>query len=153
MVISFFGHSNFCRQTECRQTVMNLLESIIGKNEVNFYLGGYGSFDNFAYRCCKEYKKAHPSASLVFVTPYLDESYNKNHFISRDYDAVVYPPIEDIPKKYAVIHRNRYMVEISDVIIAYVNHKFGGAYKAYSYAVKQNKMIYNIYIEDFSKIT
>lgn len=153
MVISFFGHSSFCGRAEYKQAVMNLLESVIGEDKVDFYLGGYGGFDSFVYECCKEYKNAHPSASLIFVTPYLDENYNKNRFAKGDYDAVFYPHIENIPKRYALIYRNRYMVENSDVIIVYISREFGGAYRAYSYAIKKNKIIHNIFKKDFSKIT
>ena len=35
------------------------------------------------------------------------------------------------------------MVRSADLIIAYVNNSFGGAYKSYKYALRRNKKIVN----------
>ena len=49
-----------------------------------------------------------------------------------------------MPKRYAILKRNEYMIERADVVIAFVNRNFGGAYKSYDYAKRKNKKIYNL---------
>jgi uncharacterized phage-like protein YoqJ len=110
------------------------------------YLGGYGGFDDFAYDCCKKYKQTHPGISLVFVTPYLTEAYQKDHLQNQEkrFDYILYPEIENRLPKYAIVYRNKYMVEKADVVIAYVLHDFGGAYATYTYAKRKGKEIFNL---------
>lgn len=75
--------------------------------------------------------------SLVFVTPYL-------HFARpvEKYDAIIYPEIEDKPLKYAIVYRNRWVIDRADYVIAYVNHGRVGAYKTYAYAKKEGENRY-----------
>ena len=146
MIISFFGHSDFRETNEVELKISALLEKLVGDVPVQIYLGGYGAFDSFAYRCCKKYKSKHPNTSLIFITPYITPEYQKNHLqaISKSYDCIIYPEIEEKPLKFAISYRNKWMVDKSDVIIAYISRNFGGAYDAYAYAVKRNKTIFNI---------
>ena len=73
---------------------------------------------------------------LVLVLPYLDSA------LSREgYDETVYPPLESVPRRYAVLRRNEWMVQRSDVIVAYVLHSWGGAAKTLDYARKKKKII------------
>lgn len=60
------------------------------------------------------------------------------------YDMIIYPNIENVPARFAISHRNRWMVDVSDFIIAYINHNYGGAYSMYAYAKKRSKEIFNI---------
>lgn len=149
MRISFFGHSSFYDSDGYKDRTIKLLEELIGDKDVEFYLGCHGGFDRFAYSCCKEYKRKHASASLILVTPYITESAKGLHAAKLYYDAIIYPPIENVPPKFAIVHRNRYMVDCSDVVIFYINHPFGGAYNIYTYALRKKKEIYNIYEKDF----
>ena len=146
MVVAFFGHSRFYKTEEYERKIFTLFEEYIGDQEANLFLGGYGEFDYFAYECSKKFKETHPKISLVFVTPYLSLEYQKRHLDYQKvrYDSIIYPEIENKPQKYAIIYRNRYMVEKADFIIAYITHNWGGAYKAYEYAKRMNKRIYNI---------
>ena len=126
--------------------VLAFLETIVGNQVADIYLGGYGEFDEFAYCCCKEYKKTHPNISLIFITPYMTEDYQKNHLSCQQkrYDGILYPEIEDKPLKFAITYRNRWMVEKADYIVACVNHTWGGAYKTYKHAKKIGKVIINL---------
>jgi len=78
MVIAFFGYSSFCESEYNKEKVIEILESISDTENFEFYLGGYGGFDRFAYECCKHYKKLHGRACLYFITPYTDPDYIKN---------------------------------------------------------------------------
>jgi hypothetical protein len=60
------------------------------------------------------------------------------------YDSIVYPPIEKSPPRLAIIKRNEWMISKADLIIAYVLHTHGGAYKSLEYARKKNRFIMNL---------
>ena len=106
------------------------------------YLGGYGGFDSFAYSCCKKYQETHPKISLVLVTPYLTTNYPSHQL--NGYDAILYPELENKPKRYAIVYRNQFMIEQADYVVAYISHSWGGAYRAYQYGKSKGKKIYNL---------
>lgn len=146
MIVTFCGHANFSGSNEYEKKILSFLEDTVGDNAADMYLGGYGGFDEFAYRCCKKYKNTHPNVSLVFITPYLTLDYQRNHLdIQKDrYDLILFPEIEDKPKRFAIVYRNRYMVEMADYVVAYVSHNWGGAYESYRYAKRKGKKIINL---------
>ena len=146
MVVTFCGHSNFIKTAEQEEKILAFLEENVGLEPALMLLGGYGAFDSFAYECCKKYKIAHPNISLAFVTPYLTEEYQHNQLkdIEKLYDTIICPDIEDKPPRFAISYRNKYMVEKSDIVIAYVSHAWGGAYTTYSHAKRKGKKIFNL---------
>ena len=146
MIVSFCGHAQFAGNAELERRMLEWIEERVGEEMVEFYLGGYGEFDRFAYACCKKYRALHPSAMLVFVTPYLTEQYQRDHLRDRaqQFDSVVYPPIECKPLRLAILYRNRYMVECADVIVAYVAHMHGGAYQTLCHARRLGKSVFNL---------
>ena len=99
MIITFCGHSDFQRTYEYERIMLDFFERNIGDDLAEFYLGGYGAFDVFAYDCCRKYKETHPNISLIFVTPYIDVKYQ-----NMNYDAVIYPEIENKPKRFAIMY-------------------------------------------------
>ena len=145
MIISFCGHSTYIEKESHQTQVLQILESEIDNREVEFFLGEYGCFDSFAYKCAKIYQKNHVNAKLIYITPYIKSKKDILDQASR-FDEIIYPTLETVPKKYAISHRNRWIVDKSNIIIAYVEHDFGGAYKMYKYAQNQNKKIYNLSI-------
>ena len=142
MIISFCGHRDFQGNSNHRRIMLDILEKRVGDKPAEFLLGVYGNFDSFAYECCKIYKQRHIRVSIIAHVPYL------NHKLVADlngkFDAVVYPEIENQPKKFAITYCNRYMVEKSDFVIAYVSRKWGGAYATYKFAKRQGKEILNL---------
>ena len=61
--------------------------------------------------------------------------------ILRQYDSTVYPPLETVPRRFAISHRNRWMVESADVVVAYVLHDWGGAATTLRCAKQKKKQI------------
>ena len=43
------------------------------------------------------------------------------------YEGTLLPPLETVPRRFGSSHRNRWMVESADVVVAYVLHDWGGA--------------------------
>ena len=146
MIITFCGHADFVSTKEYERCFLDILKDKIGDGSADLYLGGYGAFDRFAYTCCRKYQKENPKVSLIFVTPYLTTAYQKKHFETQEnqYDAILYPPIEDKPSKFALVYRNRYMAEKADLLIVYVNRTWGGAYQMYRCARQKGKPIFNL---------
>ena len=146
MIISFFGHSDFVPSEACEDFMWDLLNNIVGDNPAEFYLGGYGRFDDFALTCCKRYKSEHKDVKLIFVTPYITLEYQKNRLenIKAEYDMILYPEIEDKPLRFAISYRNKWMIDKSDSVIVGISRTWGGAYKTYKYAISRKKTVYNL---------
>ena len=142
MVVTFCGHRDFQESVERRQALLDYLEKRVGDNSAELLLGIYGNFDSFAYACCKEYKKQHANVRLIACVPYLDE--HKISELSDKFDSIIYPEIENKPRKFAIFYCNRYMVNRSGLLIAYVTRTWGGAYATYKFAKGQGKEIFNL---------
>ena len=146
MVITFCGHSDYIGNLTDEEFLLNLLEEIIQGNEVDFYLGGYDGFDNFVLKCTKKYKQKHLNAKLIFITPYLHKlTSQSDNIIEKSYDMIIYPELERIPQKLAIIKRNEWMIKQADYVFAYVRRHYGGAYRTLLYAHKQKKPYINLY--------
>lgn len=145
MIITFCGHSDFLFNDDIKEQLKNILVGEIIKNPTcKFHLGGYGDFDGLCLRTLKDLKNDFPDIELIFITPYLDKNYSKLEFAKNHYDDIIFPPIESVPRKFAILKRNEWMVEQADLVIAYVMYSWGGAAKALEYAKRKKKRIINI---------
>ena len=81
---------------------------------------------------------------MAFVTPYVNPAYQKMRACEKEYDVIVFPPIENVPPKFAISARNKWMVEQSDAVVAFVNHDWGGAYATYRHAQRRSKEVFNL---------
>ena len=120
------------------------MEEIVKGNNVEFFLGGYGRFDEHALEVVIKYKEKHNNTKIIFVTPYIYKNYYLTTGMKRKVDEIIYPEIEKVPKRIAIIRRNEWMIEKADVVIAYVKYSFGGARMSYDYAFRKNKKIINL---------
>jgi hypothetical protein len=83
-------------------------------------------------------KSIYPEISCYFIFAYLDRPPEN----PKAYEELIYPEnLEYVPKKFAISHRNQWMVNSSDFVICYVKHHYGGAFSAVSYAQKKNKSV------------
>lgn len=142
MKISFFGHKNSFDLELYYDNIKNLLLNLIKTQPVvELYFGGYGNFDSLCLCIARKLKLEYPEIKIYYVTPYLHQSHLDN--INKDlYDDIIFPPIENTPFKFAIIKRNYWIIENSDLIVFYLLNSFGGAYNAYNYAKRKKKSIY-----------
>ncbi len=56
----------------------------------------------------------------------------------------IYPALEDVPPKYAILRRNEWMVERADLVIGYITHNFGGAARTWKYAKRKGIPLVNL---------
>ena len=139
MKVTFCGHSIISNKEELSKKLSDTIEELIKEGADVFYLGGYGDFDILSAREVKKAKLNHNNVVSVLVLPYLEHKYNKEL-----YDETVYPDIESVPKRYAISARNKWMVDVSDVIVSFVDHDWGGAAKTLEYAKKRGKRVISL---------
>ena len=148
MVVTFLGHSNIACHSILKEMVMDTIRKNTSvHDQINFYLGGYGNFDEICACACRELRKEYSQIELVYVTPYMgirEQEIIKDLQAKGMYDTSVYPPLEGIPLRLAILKRNEWMIRNSDIIIAYITHNFGGAYKGVEYAKRIGKRVINL---------
>ena len=148
MIISFAGHSSVSQGEKlCELVKEQIIKNANADDSITFYLGGYGDFDEICARACRELKRAYKRIELVYVMPYITASEQekvKEMIEYGLYDSSIYPPIETVPPKFAITKRNEWMVSNADLIIAFVKHNYGGAYKTLTWAKRKNKKIINL---------
>jgi len=137
-VVTFCGHGDFYGGKDVRDWLLETVEKLISQGADDFLLGGYGGFDACAASVVWELKKQHPEIRSTLVLPYLDRQVD-----ASKYDCTTYPPLEKVPKRYAISKRNEWMVNEADTVVAYVTHDWGGAATTLAYAKRKKKEIIN----------
>ena len=136
MIVTFCGHAQISQSEKIEKWLYAVTQKLIEQGATTFYLGGYGAFDSLAASVLREQKKWHPQIELILVLAYLNTGRD-----TSGYDITVYPPLETVPRRFAISHRNRWMVESADVVVAYVLHDWGGAATTLRCAKQKKKQI------------
>ena len=136
MIVSFFGHREVADELQVRLWLEITVHTLILEGANIFYFGGYGRFDRLAADVVWKAKAQQPHINSFLVIPYLNRSYDAAH-----YDGTIYPPLEQVPQRLAIVKRNEYMVNRSDIVVAYVLYSFGGAAQVLHYAKRRKKRI------------
>ena len=136
MIVTFCGHREVREPEKVRKWLYETVEGLILEGADCFYLGGYGQFDSMAAGVVRGLKMKYQQIRCILVLPYLDKKYD-----ASGYDESLYPPLENVPKRYAISKRNEYMVDHADVIVAYVVYSFGGARQTLEYAKRKQKRV------------
>lgn len=136
MIVAFCGHRQVENENEVRHWLENVVDDLIRKGADVFYLGGYGGFDRMALSVVNKAKEVHPGLKTILVLPYLDRSMDLDA-----YDGSIYPPLEKVPRRYAISRRNRWMVDQANVVVTYVIHEWGGAATTLRFAEAKRKTI------------
>ena len=136
--VSFIGHREvedfFFVEEQINKAVREL---ILTKGYVEFYVGRNGEFDILVASVIKRAQKdmGDSNSSLILVIPYpiADMEAYENY-----YDDVVYPPeLHKVHYKAAITKRNRWLVEHTDLLVAYVTKDKGGAATCLNMAIEQ----------------
>lgn len=136
MIVTFCGHAQISQSEKIEKWLYDVTQKLIEQGATTFYLGGYGAFDSLAASVLREQKKRYPQIELILVLAYLNTGRN-----TSGYDGTVYPPLETVPRRFAISHRNRWMVESADVVVAYVLRDWGGAAETLRCAKQKKKQI------------
>lgn len=133
----FIGHR------EAPDSLLPILDTEVERHitehgATDFVVGRYGRFDALAAKCVKASKRRHPEVTLTLLLPY--HPYDRPTPTPPGFDGTFYPPgMEAVPKRAAIVRANRYMVEHSEYLIAYVKHSVSNAWDLVEYARKREK--------------
>ena len=143
MSICFFiGHR------EAGEELLSVLTEAVERHIIEygvteFVVGQYGNFDRLSAKVVKAAKKRHPTVTLTLLLPY--HPYDRPMPVPEGFDRTYYPPgMETVPKRAAIVRANRYMVDNSTHLIAYVWHPGSNAKNLLEYAQtrERNGMIH-----------
>lgn len=144
----FAGHRDVYQsgiETRLDAEIEKLLQT---DNEFLFLIGCIGQFDNMGASAVRAAKRRHleKHITLALVLPYLSNRLNRDkEYYRLYYDQIMIPDeLDTIHYKAAIQERNRWMVDRSDVVIAYVCRDFGGALTTVKYAKRQKKKVINL---------
>lgn len=147
--VSFFGHRyvEYSSKIECRLEKL-LHELITQKEYVDFLIGRDGDFDILASSAIKRavHKYEYGNTHFTLVLPYQKAEYRDNEqSYLQYYDEVeICADSANAHPKSAIQVRNHNIVDRSDLVVCFIQHKSGGAYKTIQYAKKQGKCIINL---------
>ncbi len=136
ITVSFFGHRDVCLNCEEQDRLEKVITDLIDNYDyVDFNVGRNGEFDIWSAATVKKVKREHRDDNATFYLwlAYNTQEYreNKEEF-ERYFDEILVYSYDS--SKWVYKNRNREMINRSDMVIVYVDRKYGGAYEAYKYA-------------------
>lgn len=140
----FIGHR------EAGPEILPALEAAIEKHiseygVTEFIVGHYGGYDRLAARALVAAKKCHPEIRLLMLIPYHPAECPVE--TPPGFDGTFYPPgMESVPRRFAIVRANRYMIDRSDYLISYVWHPASNARNLFDYARQKTICITNLRI-------
>lgn len=149
-ICCFAGHATIPDKEgiklKLKEESVNLIEN---ENVTTFYSGGKGEFDWLCAHVVHELKENYPFIKSYWVLAYMPKE-NDVHieYMSKIFDDTIYPDLETVPQRLAIIKRNEWMIRKSDFLIAYVHNNYGGAAKTLKYAMKKTNNIKIINISE-----
>lgn len=140
-----FGHA------DCPQSFLLRIEETIERFYTEYgtrflYVGNRGQFDRIAAAAAKRVKQRHPDLQLFLLLAY--HPAERAVVLTEGFDNSYYPPLETVPKPYAIARANKYMVDHCDLIICYVKHS-GNTKTLLEYAQRKQKAR-NLIIENIA---
>lgn len=138
----FFGHKD--APSSIYPKLEEVVEKLITENKVSsFLVGNQGHFDGMVLEVLRKAKNKHPHINYNVVLAYMPGE--KEEWNPYNYGETMLPEgIEGIHPKYAISWRNKWMVNESDIVVAYITHSWGGAAKYVEMATKRGKNVINL---------
>lgn len=139
-ICTFFGHRDAPESIryELKQVLIDLIES---KGVEWFLVGNNGNFDSLVLSELKLFSTVYKHINYSVVFHKLPEGE-----VNEDWEHTLYPDeeLEAVPKRYAIDHRNKWMLKEADYVVTYVWKNYGGAYKFKTLAEKKGKTVINL---------
>lgn len=102
----------------------------------SFYVGNRGNFDRYAAAAIKRLKTRYSDISLTLLLAY--HPGERPTKLTEEFDSSYYPPLENVPRQYAIVKANKCMIDTADSVICYVKH-FGNTRNLLEYARRRQK--------------
>ena len=136
MTCTFFGHRD--APASIRPLLKNTLLDLIEKQNVTkFYVGNQGKFDAMACSLLQQFAKSH-GVDYTVVLAYMP--IKPDPFLEAN-NTILPEGIENVPRRFAIEYRNRWMIDQSDIVVTYVQRSFGGAAKFKDISKKKGKTV------------
>lgn len=115
-----------------------------------FFVGGAIGFDTVAAKQVILFRIMHPDAELHVIAPCRNQSdawssadVSRYEYILSNANTVEY--VSDVYTDGCMKERNKRMVELSDIVFAYVSRNYSGSAQTVRLAQKAGKTVYNLY--------
>lgn len=144
MTCCFFGHKD--APSSIYGKLEEAVEKVILESGVtSFLVGNQGQFDGMALKALRRMKEKYPHISYNVVLAYMPAE--KEEWNLYKFGETMLPEgIESIHPRYAISWRNKWMVNETDVVIAYITHSWGGAAQYVKLAERKRKRVLNIIV-------
>ena len=143
--VSLFGHREIDSLREIDDLLIPHLKRLMNTHQfITFFIGRSGEFDEYAASVikCIQRDYGEENTELALVIPYTISNLDD---YEKYYNSIIIPEhLAKVHPKSAITLRNRWMVENSDLVIAYVKRNYGGAYAAFKYAQRMHKHTINL---------
>ena len=149
--VSLFGHRFIDEYNTVESKLYELLRIVMQREsrEIEFLVGRNGDFDLMAASVIRKLKKetGNENVFLTLVLPYeTAELRNNTESFESYYDSIeICEAAALTAPRFAIVARNKNMIDRSDLVIVCVRSESGGAYQALKYAEKNQKRIINLY--------
>ena len=136
---TFFGHRD-CPSSikpKLREALVDLVEN----HAVDmFYVGNKGAFDRIVRSVLRELAQEYPQIHYAVVLERLPGKQNEDYH--EDYSDTLLPEgIEEVPPRFAISWRNKWMLRQSDYVVTYITHSWGGAAQFAEMAERQKTVL------------
>lgn len=139
---TFFGHHD-CPPSikpKLREVLIDLIEN---QSVDMFYVGNKGAFDRLVRSALHELAREYPQINYSVVLERL--SGKKNEDYPEDFSDTMLPEgVEEVPPRFAISWRNKWMLRQSDFVVTYITHSWGGAAQFAEMAERQKKTVINL---------
>ncbi len=113
----FIGHRD--APSSVFPQIKSAIEQCFTEQEnVEFYVGKYGMFDQMVIQALLDIKNVYPQIKLYMVIPYHPSI--RKVTVPDAFDGAYYPSnMELVPPRYAIVQANRRVIDQVDHVIAY----------------------------------
>lgn len=139
---TFFGH-RICPVDSIKDDVTKAIVQLIEEEQVDtFYVGNQGGYDALVLRVLRALAQQYPFIQYNVVLAYIPTSNEIDSWYPGE--TLIPDGIESVYKKFAISHRNQWMLKQSQYVVAYVTSTYGGAYQFVEKALRARKNVINI---------
>lgn len=143
-ICTFFGHKNAPDDIE-KDLEKAIIDLIKNKNVDRFYVGNQGNFDTMVVRCLNRIKTFYPNIRYYIVLAYMPMPRVSMENCCANYNDTIFPEeLASVLPKFAIIERNKWMINKSDYVVTYVKNNVGGASRFKKISEKKGKVIIEI---------
>ena len=138
MVCTFFGHKD--APSSIKMRLEEIIEALINEGMNNYYVGNNGNFDFYVQGVLENIVKKHNDIRFSVVLSTINET-----AIGTKQKYTVFPEgLENALPKFAILKRNDWMINNSQIVITYVRHNFSNSHKWLEKAKKKGLGVINL---------